>query len=71
MLMYLKPYVAEHSRSIYARLGARVAFFGIDARTEVCFAMIKLAKLTFSAYSKASQLSRDLPNNILSLALRA
>jgi PhoD related phosphatase len=28
------PYVAEHSRSIYARLGARMAFFGIDARTE-------------------------------------
>jgi hypothetical protein len=28
------PYVAEHSRSIYARLGARLAFFGIDARTE-------------------------------------
>lgn len=28
------PYVAEHSRSIYARLGARVGFFGIDARTE-------------------------------------
>lgn len=30
-----QPYVAEHSRSIYARLGARIAFFGIDARTEV------------------------------------
>ncbi|TVY48266.1 Uncharacterized protein LOCC1_G001283 [Lachnellula occidentalis] len=28
------PYVTEHSRSIYARLGARVAFFGLDARTE-------------------------------------
>ncbi|KAJ8061232.1 hypothetical protein OCU04_010304 [Sclerotinia nivalis] len=28
------PYVAERSRSIYARLGARIAFFGIDARTE-------------------------------------
>ncbi|RDL42095.1 uncharacterized protein BP5553_02074 [Venustampulla echinocandica] len=28
------PYVAEYSRSIYARLGARIAFFGIDARTE-------------------------------------
>ncbi len=28
------PYVAEHSRSIYTRLGARMAFFGIDARTE-------------------------------------
>lgn len=32
----LQPYVAESSRSIYARLGARIAFFGIDARTEVC-----------------------------------
>lgn len=30
-----QPYVAERSRSIYARLGARIAFFGIDARTEV------------------------------------
>ncbi|KAG0649976.1 hypothetical protein D0Z07_3911 [Hyphodiscus hymeniophilus] len=29
-----KPYVMEHSRSIYARLGARIGFFGIDARTE-------------------------------------
>jgi hypothetical protein len=28
------PYVAERSRSIYTRLGARMAFFGIDARTE-------------------------------------
>jgi hypothetical protein len=28
------PYVAERSRSIYARLGARVAFVGLDARTE-------------------------------------
>lgn len=28
------PYVAETSRSIYARLGARIGFFGIDARTE-------------------------------------
>lgn len=28
------PYVAEHSRSIITRLGARIAFFGIDARTE-------------------------------------
>lgn len=28
------PYVAEHSRSMYARLGAGMAFFGVDARTE-------------------------------------
>ncbi|PKS10626.1 hypothetical protein jhhlp_002381 [Lomentospora prolificans] len=28
------PYVAEHSVNLYARLGARLAFLGIDARTE-------------------------------------
>ncbi|KAI8629145.1 hypothetical protein F5Y19DRAFT_91593 [Xylariaceae sp. FL1651] len=28
------PYVAEHSMSMFAKLGARIAFFGIDARTE-------------------------------------
>ncbi|KAJ0384600.1 hypothetical protein COL922a_008010 [Colletotrichum nupharicola] len=28
------PYVAEHSHNMFARLGARVAFLGIDARTE-------------------------------------
>ncbi|KAH8881269.1 hypothetical protein GQ53DRAFT_518189 [Thozetella sp. PMI_491] len=28
------PYVAEHSHNMFARLGARIAFVGIDARTE-------------------------------------
>ncbi|KIW03357.1 uncharacterized protein PV09_05565 [Verruconis gallopava] len=28
------PYVEEHSRNIYCQLGARIAFAGIDARTE-------------------------------------
>ncbi|EFX01822.1 transcription factor [Grosmannia clavigera kw1407] len=28
------PYVAEHSHNMYAKLGARMAFLGIDARTE-------------------------------------
>jgi hypothetical protein len=28
------PYIAERSRSLYMRLGARIAFLGIDARTE-------------------------------------
>lgn len=28
------PYVEEHSRSIYCQLGSRIAFVGIDARTE-------------------------------------
>jgi hypothetical protein len=31
----LKPYVAEHSHNMFAKLGARMAFLGIDARTEV------------------------------------
>jgi len=30
-----QPYVVEHSHNMYARLGARMAFLGIDARTEV------------------------------------
>lgn len=28
------PYVAEHSMNMFSRLGARIAFLGIDARTE-------------------------------------
>lgn len=28
------PYIAERSRSMYMRLGARIAFLGLDARTE-------------------------------------
>ncbi|KAI9801985.1 MAG: hypothetical protein M1825_003041 [Sarcosagium campestre] len=28
------PYVQEHSRSLYMRLGRRIAFVGLDARTE-------------------------------------
>ncbi|KAK3987395.1 hypothetical protein QBC44DRAFT_372068 [Cladorrhinum sp. PSN332] len=28
------PYVAEHSHNMFAKLGARIAFLGIDARTE-------------------------------------
>jgi hypothetical protein len=28
------PYITEQSRSIYSRFGKRVAFFGLDARTE-------------------------------------
>ncbi|KAL2017542.1 hypothetical protein VTK56DRAFT_1976 [Thermocarpiscus australiensis] len=28
------PYVSEHSHNMFARLGARIAFLGIDARTE-------------------------------------
>jgi hypothetical protein len=31
----VQPYVAEHSLNLYARLGTRIAFLGVDARTEV------------------------------------
>ncbi len=31
------PYVAEKSYNIYARLGARMALIGIDARVEVSY----------------------------------
>jgi len=31
----MQPYVAEHSLNLYARLGTRIAFLGVDARTEV------------------------------------
>ncbi|KAL2182502.1 hypothetical protein L209DRAFT_584828 [Thermothelomyces heterothallicus CBS 203.75] len=30
-----QPYVAEHSHNLFTQLGARIAFLGIDARTEV------------------------------------
>lgn len=29
-----QPYVAEHSLNLFARLGSRMGFLGIDARTE-------------------------------------
>ena len=36
MQLTRQPYVAEHSHNMFAQLGARIAFLGIDARTEVC-----------------------------------
>jgi len=67
-----QPYVAEHSRSIYARLGSRIGFFGIDARTEVRYRTSwRFRSLTEVAYEKTSQLSRDLPDHIRSITKRA
>lgn len=55
------PYVAEHSFNIYARLGARIALLGIDARTEVSHCMISMPINSISnkmtAHSTPSQLS--------------
>lgn len=64
----LQPYVAERSRSIYARLGARIAFFGIDARTEVSnHERILWTILTFDvAYTSSSKLSRNIQEDFRS-----
>lgn len=39
------PYVEESSFNIYARLGARMAMIGIDARTEVSLLCIPASVL--------------------------
>ena len=63
--LIFQPYVVEHSRSIYARLGARIAFFGIDARTEVSWIPSwKNMSLIIIAHSKTSQLSWNLPDHL-------
>jgi hypothetical protein len=41
-----QPYVAEHSHNMFAKLGARIAFLGIDARTEVCLSGIMYSPWT-------------------------
>lgn len=35
LILQIQPYIAAHSHSIFTRLGARMAFLGVDARTEV------------------------------------
>lgn len=55
------PYVAEHSFNMYARLGARIALLGIDARTEVgdCMISLPISSISYkmTAHSTPSQLS--------------
>ena len=49
-----------------------IAFFGIDARTEVrIVAGLYIFFLIVSAYSKTSQLSRNLRDNLQSVTERA
>lgn len=49
------PYVEERSRSIYCQLGARVAFVGIDARTERTRHQINYPETYNQIFARASK----------------
>lgn len=49
------PYVEERSRSIYCQLGARIAFVGIDARTERTRHQINYPETYDQIFSRASR----------------
>ncbi|KAH9903933.1 hypothetical protein F4778DRAFT_780618 [Xylariomycetidae sp. FL2044] len=49
------PYVAEHSMNMFAKLGARIAFLGIDARTERTRHQINYPETYDLIFNRASQ----------------
>ncbi|KAF2199072.1 hypothetical protein GQ43DRAFT_132697 [Delitschia confertaspora ATCC 74209] len=66
------PYVEEHSRSMYCQLGARIAFCGIDARTERTRHQINYPEtydLIFNRLSKELQANSDIKHLILLLGV--
>ncbi|KAF2829121.1 hypothetical protein CC86DRAFT_318167 [Ophiobolus disseminans] len=66
------PYVEERSRSIYCQLGARIAFAGIDARTERTRHQINYPetyKLLFDRLDKEYTANPDLKHLILLLGV--
>ncbi|KAF2103200.1 hypothetical protein NA57DRAFT_63840 [Rhizodiscina lignyota] len=66
------PYVEEHSRSIYCQLGARIAFLGIDARTERTRHQINYPEtydLIFKHLESAFEANRNLKHLILLLGV--
>ncbi|KAL1306980.1 hypothetical protein AAFC00_005613 [Neodothiora populina] len=56
------PYVEERSRSIYCQLGARVAFLGIDARTERTRHQINYPETYDQVFSRTSKELAANPN---------
>lgn len=56
------PYVEERSRSIYCQLGARVAFLGIDARTERTRHQINYPETYNQLFDRASRELTANPN---------
>jgi hypothetical protein len=66
------PYVEERSRSIYCQLGARIAFAGIDARTERTRHQINYPetyKALFDRLDKEFAANKDLKHLILLLGV--
>lgn len=66
------PYVEERSRNIYCQLGARIAFAGIDARTERTRHQINYPetyKLLFDRLDKEFAANKDLKHLILLLGV--
>ncbi|KAH7088841.1 hypothetical protein FB567DRAFT_319102 [Paraphoma chrysanthemicola] len=66
------PYVEERSRSIYCQLGARIAFAGIDARTERTRHQINYPetyRLLFDRLDKEYTANKDLKHLILLLGV--
>lgn len=60
-IMGLKPgpYVAEHSHNIFAKLGARIALLGIDARTERTRHQVNYPETYDLVFDRLSQELRD------------
>lgn len=66
------PYVEERSRNIYCQLGARIAFAGIDARTERTRHQINYPetyKLLFDRLDKEFSANKELKHLILLLGV--
>lgn len=66
------PYVEEHSNSIYCQLGARIAFLGIDARTERTRHQINYPEtydLIFNRVSSQLSANKNLKHLILLLGV--
>jgi hypothetical protein len=66
------PYVEERSRSIYCQLGQRIAFCGIDARTERTRHQINYPetyKIIFDRLSKEFEANKDIKHLILLLGV--
>lgn len=66
------PYVEERSRSIYCQLGARIAFAGIDARTERTRHQINYPetyKMLFDRLDKEFSANTDLKHLVLLLGV--
>ncbi|KAF1356873.1 hypothetical protein BDV97DRAFT_286787 [Delphinella strobiligena] len=56
------PYVEERSRSIYCQLGARIAFIGVDARTERTRHQINYPETYDQIFSRANSELKSNPN---------